>query len=134
MTHILKVAGRSHGSPCFISELKLELTFYEASKPPNVLGDTRRVRSMHLACLPLRATRALHGLNMIYVALTTFSEIRILTKIALTQTGGPPERANMLQLGGYFTRIRLTQTEPKSWQVARKLKPVNSPIEQGTMT
>jgi len=50
---------------------------------------------------------------MIYVAPTTFSEMYILTKIALTQTGRPPERANTLQLGGCFTRIRLTQTELK---------------------
>lgn len=56
---------------------------------------------------------------MIYVTPTTFSEICILTKIV---SGGPPERANTLQLGGCFTRIRLTQTEPKLWQVARKFE------------
>ncbi len=38
MTYILKVAGRSHRSPCFISELELELI--EASKHPE-LGHVR---------------------------------------------------------------------------------------------
>jgi len=133
MTHILEVAGAQSWISVFYIRVETGIHILEASKPPDVLG----IRAVSAPCI-LHAshsvTRALQGLNMIYVAPTTFSEMYILTKIALTQTGRPPERANTLQLGGCFTRIRLTQTEPKLWQVARKLKPVNSPIEQGTMT